>query len=379
MSFNGKDVARNHKTIRGGFMTVVTHQSWVITFLVACFFVGVPGTVADVSDDFQASSYRAIEQPYLLAFTEGCEGCEEAKDCEGCKGCTDCEKIEVVYAADKGGAFLGVYPIDLDDEKREALDYKGKYGVLVENIVEDGPAVKAGVEPGDIIIKMDDKNIASNEELRKVLADRKPGDKMQLIVIRDGKEKKIKMKLGSRPKESYSKMDIIKKYAFLGVTTTELSEQLMEYFKVDNGVLVETVHEDTPAEKSGIKAGDVIYELGGEEIEDTEDLTEAIREHKVGDEVEVKLIRDGKKMTIKATLTEREFPSFKAWTDDELFLHFQPEDIDVHEIKKIVKEALKNVDIELEKGREDLEKSMEELKMQMKKLQDEMEKLKEKD
>ena len=148
---------------------------------------------------------------------------------------------------------------------------------------------------------------------------------------------------------------------------------------MDNGVLVETVHEDTPAEKSGIKAGDVIYELGGEEIEDTEDLTEAIREHKVGDEVEVKLIRDGKKMTIKATLTEREFPSFKAWTDDELFLHFQPEDIDVHEIKKIVKEALKNVDIELEKGREDLEKSMEELKMQMKKLQDEMEKLKEKD
>ncbi len=327
-----------------------TNNRWIAVFAVALILSGVPTVFA-----------------------------QDSKDCKDCKDC-ECVLVKTV-SIEKDGAFMGVYPTDLDDTKREALDFEGE-GVLVEDIVEDGPAQKAGVEAGDIIIKMDDKAIASNEELRNILKKRKPGDKMKILVNRDGEMMEFTIELVERPEEAFTYKTAphfgkMKKGAFLGVEIIGLEEQLAEYFKVEEGVLVEEVEEDSPAEKAGIKAGDVIVKIADEEIEDIDDLVEEIRSHDPGSEVKVDIIRKGKKKTLTAVLGEKEYHDWGHWNKDFNFdFDFDEDDFDPGHIRKIVKEALKNLDINIDMGREELEESMQQLKEEMKKLKEEMKNLK---
>lgn len=95
---------------------------------------------------------------------------------------------------------------------------------------------------------------------------------------------------------------------WLGVHVQPLTDQLREFFEVRNsaGVLVSEVVEDSPADKAGLKAGDVIVKVEREKMEETDDLVEVIRKSDTGDEVTIKIIRDGKRETITATLDSRE-------------------------------------------------------------------------
>jgi len=90
----------------------------------------------------------------------------------------------------------------------------------------------------------------------------------------------------------------------LGISYQEISGQLAEYFEVSEGrgVLVTEVQEDGPAFEAGVKAGDVILALAGEEVEDGRDLRRALRGADPGTEVSVTLQRDGKRLDLKLKL-----------------------------------------------------------------------------
>ncbi len=95
--------------------------------------------------------------------------------------------------------------------------------------------------------------------------------------------------------------------AWLGVQVRELGEQLGAYFGAkDGGALVESVVEDSPAAKAGFQAGDVILALGGEPVADPDDVITTVRGMAKGDQLEAKVLRKGKEMTLKAELAERE-------------------------------------------------------------------------
>ncbi|MBA4379028.1 MAG: hypothetical protein C0395_10335 [Gemmatimonas sp.] len=95
--------------------------------------------------------------------------------------------------------------------------------------------------------------------------------------------------------------------AWLGVQVRELGEQLGAYFGAkDGGALVESVVEDSPAQKAGFQAGDVILALNGEPVADPDDVITTVRGKEKGDTIEAKVLRKGKEMTLKAELAERE-------------------------------------------------------------------------
>jgi C-terminal processing protease CtpA/Prc len=98
------------------------------------------------------------------------------------------------------------------------------------------------------------------------------------------------------------------KSGFLGVHIQDLGEQLREYFKVkgNTGVLVSEVEEDSPADKAGLKAGDIILKVDDEDVSDADDLTRAIRSYDPGAEVALSILRNGRKKSIHATLGETE-------------------------------------------------------------------------
>ncbi len=92
---------------------------------------------------------------------------------------------------------------------------------------------------------------------------------------------------------------------YLGVQIQGLDGQLADYFGAkDGGVLITEVIEDSPAEKAGMKAGDVILSVAGEEVEDASDLVEEIRGHKPDSQVQLNVIRKNRKRKMKVTLGE---------------------------------------------------------------------------
>ena len=110
------------------------------------------------------------------------------------------------------------------------------------------------------------------------------------------------------------------KRAFLGVSLMGLTPQLREHFGAakDTGVLVESVEENSPAAKAGLRVGDIITSVDGKDIESTWDLRKALKEKKENDTVRVDYLRNGARHTAVATLAERESPRFLLGDLDEL-------------------------------------------------------------
>jgi len=283
--------------------------------------------------------------------------------------------------------WLGVYIQDITRDIKEAMDLKSERGILIRDVVEDSPADVAGIEQEDVIIEFNGKKVRDTSRFTRMVRSTSPGEEVTLTIIRDGKEKIIAITLGNRPKDllSYeytlepflSEAKRIKPYTYsfslysgsrIGVKVQDLTEQLGEYFGVEDGegALVTEVDEDMPAYKAGLKAGDVIVEVDGEDIEDTEDLTDAISDDKEeGDKAKIKVIRNRKPESFVVEVEEEE-----EWSS-----------FDLGGLKKlqILPEKLHSSKIFLEKEfSSELEEQMEDLKEELEELKQELEELKEK-
>lgn len=108
---------------------------------------------------------------------------------------------------------------------------------------------------------------------------------------------------------------------YLGITMDDVTTSMARALQLDEptGVLVNDVVEGSPAEEAGLRTGDVILAIGDRDIKGTSSLSKVIRRHEPGDEVSIKILREGKRKTVKVTLGEREkrtaFVSFGAGDD----------------------------------------------------------------
>jgi S1-C subfamily serine protease len=264
---------------------------------------------------------------------------------------------------------LGVQTQDLNPQL--AKYFQVDEGVLITEIQEDSPAEKAGLEAGDVIVRIGDDDIEDTEDLQDELSDYEGGDKVQVGYVREGKEASVEVEIEDPSERFYSYR------GYLGVYLQDLNDQLMEYFNVEKGVLVKEVVEDSPAEKAGIKAGDVIIRFDGEEVEDSEGLTEEVRDHDPEDEVEVVVVRDKKQKTIKVTLGKTKEKQllrslYGGFVEPEPF----GKHIDLKEIMGDVKDAVKKSirikvkpDINIEDLEIDLDELNEEIKLQTDQIQ----------
>jgi len=105
--------------------------------------------------------------------------------------------------ADAKGGYLGVQVQNVTRALRRARDLPTDNGALVNHVEVDGPADDAGVERGDVIIELDRKKLDGSSELIELLGERKPGTKVDIVVLRDGKRKTFTVELGKRPRNSF--------------------------------------------------------------------------------------------------------------------------------------------------------------------------------
>jgi len=219
-------------------------------------------------------------------------------------------------ATEEREAWLGVYSQTLSPELREGLDYNGS-GALVSRVVEGSPADKAGIRKGDIVVGIGTTTVASATDLSRAVRAAKTGQTVSLRVIRNGERRTLSARLAPRPEEDFEwrstpdapdapeapeppepprfKGDGDFDFSFddlgsgismirtgrgrLGVRVENLNPDLGSYFGVEDGkgALLVEVLKDTPAERAGLKAGDVVTRVGDRAVEDTGDLSAALR------------------------------------------------------------------------------------------------------
>jgi len=228
----------------------------------------------------------------------------------------------------ESGAFLGIVPEEVTSDVATDYGVAAGQGVLIEETVGGSPADEAGLRANDILVSINGSRLTGPSELRVQLKKYKEGDEVALVYMRGGKERTANVKLddsGSENEFNWSwgeaapmppmapnaphvfKWDSKEhsSAAFAGIVTQELSDGLKSYFKVEGGALISEVVEKSPAEKAGLKAGDIITKIGTEGVEDQSDVSDVIRDLDPDQTVDFYVIREGKSMVIPVTLTNR--------------------------------------------------------------------------
>lgn len=277
--------------------------------------------------------------------------------------------------------WLGVYIQDLDEGLIEALGLRTTEGVLVNDIAEDSPAEAAGIEAKDVIIKYDGKKVTKSDDLTAKVRKTKPGKKVEIEINRDDSKKKLQVVIGEAP-ETYSLMydedrhfslghELLYSFGdrgYLGVSLEGLTEQLGDYFGVKDGdgALVTEVVEDSPAQKAGIKAGDVIVKIDDEAIDDPGDVVDAIGDREEGDKIKLEVMRERKRESLTAEIEKTELASSyrQALKSAKIRIPRAP----------LVEPEIMRIEIDKDK----LEREMDKLKEEVEELREELQKLKEK-
>ncbi len=199
-------------------------------------------------------------------------------------------------------------------------------GVRVEGVSPGGPAAEAGVKPGDVIVAIEAKPVATGRELVRAMESIEPGEKVELGLTRDGKPMKIDVEArpldrlflagpGAMPAiRALPALPPLDGMPFEGerhwlledwgdAEFVTLSPGLGHYFGIDKGVLVARA----PANAAlGLKDGDVIVAIGGREPQDSRHAMRILRSYQPGESVEIRILRDRRSQTLSAKIPERE-------------------------------------------------------------------------
>jgi S1-C subfamily serine protease len=252
-------------------------------------------------------------------------------------------------------------PVDIVSQVAAEIQEKGKVqrGWLGVSIAQDeegrievigvdgqSPAELAKLKEGDIILKFGNQDGMNPGMLASEIRKRKPGEDITLTVERDGKPLEVKVKLGEYPEEE-AKRELERRFPglfpplpppfamrpkdralkspgvlvpprareffwerskFIGVYLDELNKEMSDYFgvKEGNGLLVNRLTDKGPAQKSGLKVGDVIVKAEGKRVETVNELSGIVQDKKKGDKIKLEILRDKKPLTFDVEVEEEE-------------------------------------------------------------------------
>ena len=190
--------------------------------------------------------------------------------------------------------WLGIAIQDLTDELAAGFGISSKSGVLVADVMKDGPAEAAGMKPGDVIVELGGAPIKEVTELQKRVAAIPPGRPTALTVLRDRKPTKLTVKIGEQPGEE-TVVAAGPKGEGLGVTVESLSEEMAQAYGLRGraGVVVTGVASGGAAEAAGIREGDVLLEVNRRRVGSVEEFMSAVAALKPGEAVPVQIERVG--------------------------------------------------------------------------------------
>src|SRR5882724_1548951 len=219
-------------------------------------------------------------------------------------------KIEMndmnILIGDDGSSWLGVETHEVTADKAKELKLSAERGVVLGKIVPDSPAAKAGLKENDVVTEINGQRVEGAAQFRRMIREIPAGRSIQLTIWREGRSQTVSATLGKSEERRRSmkmiaptpgafafRMPEIPEIPFmewngnmvfgggqprLGIDAEDLSGQLGAFFGAPEGegILVRDVNAGSPAEKGGVKAGDVITSLNGERIRTVGELREKL-------------------------------------------------------------------------------------------------------
>jgi len=181
--------------------------------------------------------------------------------------------------------WLGVQIQPVTEIVAESLGLEKQQGALVASVVPEGPADRAGIEAGDVIVRMNGEDLDDFKELPKLVAKAKAGSESTLEVRRQGKNRKLEVEIGRMPSDevevALSGADAMPDSTKLGIQLAELTAEARERYGVSKesaGVLVTGVEGGSPASKAGIRVGSIIQMVGQEPVQSVGQVVNKVKE-----------------------------------------------------------------------------------------------------
>lgn len=222
-----------------------------------------------------------------------------------------------LFAEDENRAMLGVVT-DSDDK-----------GARITQVSKESAAEKAGLKKDDIITKIDDKAVKDADDVADIVHDHKPGDKINITILRDGKEQTLTAELGKwkgiqafrtgpnqfrmapevwREAPTLPSVPRVMPFDFRGNIYADSRPKLglsVQDSEDGKGVKVIDVDGDSNADKAGIQEDDIITSVNGQEVNSTDEITRIVRENRDKNSLSVKLLRNGKQKTVEIKVPKR--------------------------------------------------------------------------
>jgi serine protease Do len=238
-------------------------------------------------------------------------------------------------AAFRSAPYLGVSVMDVDSARAKALKLKEERGAEITRTDASGPAAKAGVKVGDVVLEYNGQPVQDSADLQRLVRETVPGHEAKLSVWRNGAAQTIAAAIESRhmamiggepwfavqvppmpemppmppmpPMPSFDfefpHIQTIMQNSILGISGEQLGDeqQFAEFFGVKDGVLVKEVDSNSAAERAGIKAGDVIVKVGDTRVGSLRELTTALRAARSKGSYTVTVVRNKKETPVTVT------------------------------------------------------------------------------
>ena len=238
-------------------------------------------------------------------------------------------RIAQAYEVQKtSGGYLGIGGLDISPERAKALNLKEERGVEVSSLAEDGPAAKAGIKEGDVVLEFNGQAVQGTAQFQRLVRETPPGRQVKITVWRGGAMQTLTATVGENrqattiitpgdgawnfsmpeipamPNIEIPRFQMSSQNPMLGIVGESLGQedQLAEFFGVQEGVLVRSVKKGSAAEKAGIKAGDVITKIDDSKVASSAEITRVLRGLKSKKTFGVTVMRNRKEMPLTVTM-----------------------------------------------------------------------------
>ena len=210
--------------------------------------------------------------------------------------------------------YLGININPVDQDVMGAFRLKSTDGAFVESVVPGDPADKAGVKPGDTVVRVDSVPVKTTRDLIGYVSSKTPGSKVHLTVMRDGKEMGFNVTLAERGAESSAENEKGSKGSEesrgkIGVSVRPITQQMRQMLGLDpkiEGIYVDHVREVSPAADANLRDGDIITQVNGRAVTSTEEFAKIVKNTPKGEYLRIYYYRPQAKVSLFALIKVEE-------------------------------------------------------------------------
>jgi serine protease Do len=224
------------------------------------------------------------------------------------------------------GGYLGIGGLDINPDRAKALNLKEERGVEVSSLAEEGPAAKAGIKQGDVVLEFNGQAVQGTAQFQRLVRETPVGRQVKITVWRAGAPLTLNATVGENKQTAFvapgdgwnfsmpevppmpnieiPHFQMNLQNPMLGIVGESLGQedQLAEFFGVQDGVLVRSVRKGSAAEKAGIKAGDVITKVDDSKVTTSAEITRVLRGLKSKKTFGVTVVRNRKETPLTITM-----------------------------------------------------------------------------